>query len=199
MRKRLCALMMIIPLLTSCGAGERSGKKSADELALAIRTEYLAMTTCSATMDIIADYGQRVYEYTISMSWKKDSETLLTVIAPETIAGIKARLKNGTGYLEFEGASLETGVIFSDGLSPIEAAPAILNYILSGFIAECDFETVGDRQQLWFCCRDPQASPGTGTEAAFWFDAESHAVLKAEVYSEGYTVIQCNFTDFTKE
>lgn len=199
MRKRMCALMMIIPLLTSCSTGKQGGKNSADELALTIRTEYLAMTACSATMDITADYGQRVYEYTISMSWQKDRETLLTVIEPEIIAGVTARIENGTGYLEFEGASLETGAIFADGLSPIEAVPAILNYILSGFIAECDFETVGESQQLWFCCRDPQSSPGTGTEAAFWFDSESHAVLKAEVYSEGYTVIQCNFTDFTKE
>lgn len=199
MRRPICALMMTLVLLTGCSGGERGTRTSADELALLIRTEYLAMTACSATIDVTADYGQRVYEYTISMSWKKDGDTLLTVIAPETIAGVTARLQNGTGYLEFEGASLETGAIFTDGLSPIEAAPAILNYILSGFIAECDFETVGDRQQLWFCCRDPQASPGTGTEAAFWFDVESHTVLKAEVYSEGYTVIQCNFTDFTKE
>lgn len=199
MRRRLCALMMIIPLLTGCSRGERGGATDAEELALAIRTEYLAMTACSSTVDITADYGQRVYEYTLSISWQKDGETLLTVLAPETIAGVTARIQNGTGYLEFEGASLETGSILADGLSPIEAVPAILNYIFSGYIAECDFETVGESQQLWFCCRDPEASPGTGTEAAFWFDTESHALICAEVISDGYTVIQCNFTDFTKE
>lgn len=199
MRRRLCALMMILPLLTGCGGGEQGGGNSAEELALSIRTEYLAMTACAATVDMTADYGQRVYEYTLTVSWQKGGETLLTVVAPENIAGITARIQNGSTLLEYDGASLETGLLSADGLSPMEAVPAILNYIFSGYIAECDFETVGESRQLWFCCRNPECSPGTGTEAEFWFDADSHALTRAEVLSDGYTVIQCVFTDFTKE
>ena len=199
MRRRICALMMTLPLLAGCSGGEQGGGNSADELALSIRTEYLAMTSCAATVEMTADYGQRVYEYTLTVSWQKGGETLLTVVKPENIAGITARIQNGSALLEYENASLETGLLSAEGLSPMEAVPAILDYIFSGYIAECDFETVGEKQQLWFCCRDPENSPGTGTEAAFWFDAESHALERAEVLSDGYTVIQCVFTDFTKE
>lgn len=198
MRKRICALMMTLPLLAGCSGGEQVGN-SADELALSIRTEYLAMTACAATVDMTADYGQRVYEYTLTVSWQKGGETLLTVVAPENIAGITARIQDGSALLEYDGASLETGLLSAEGLSPMEAVPAILDYIFSGYIAECDFETVGESRQLWFCCRDSECSPGTGTEAAFWFDAESHALTRAEMLSDGYTVIQCIFTDFTKE
>ncbi len=189
---------MTLPLLAGCSGGEQAGN-SADELALSIRTEYLAMTACAATVDMTADYGQRVYEYTLKVSWQKDGETLLTVVAPENIAGITAHIQNGSTFLEYDGASLETGLLSAQGLSPMEAVPAILDYIFSGYIAECDFETVGESRQLWFCCRDPECSPGTGTEAEFWFDAESHALARAEVLSDGYTVIQCVFKDFTKE
>lgn len=199
MRKRLCALMMIVPLLTGCGAGKQAEDHSAEELALTIRGEYLAMTACSAAVDIVADYGQRVYEYTLEAAWSKDGETVLTVTAPESIAGITARLKSGSGYLEFDGASLETGALTADGLSPIEAIPVLLENIFSGYIAQCAMETVDGRQLLWICCRDPEVSPGTGTETAFWFDADSHALSRAEIYSDGYAVIQCTFTDFAKE
>ena len=199
MRRRLCALMMILPLLAGCGGGDKEGGNSAEELALAIRTEYLAMTACAATVDITADYGQRVYEYTLAVSWQKEGETLLTVTAPENIAGITARIKNGSTYLEYDGASLETGTLSGDGLSPMEAVPAMLEYIFSGYIAECDFETEGESQLLWFCCRNPESSPGKGTEAAFWFNADTHALARAELLSDGYTVIQCVFTEFTKE
>ncbi len=157
------------------------------------------MTACAATVYMTADYCQRVYEYTLTVSWQKGGETLLTVVKPENIAGITARIENGSSYLEFDGASLETGLLSAEGLSPMEAVPAILEYIFSGYIAECDFETVGEARQLWICCRDPECTPGTGTEAAFWFDAESHALARAEMLSDGYTVIQCVFTDFTKE
>lgn len=200
MRKRVCALMMTLCLLlTGCSGGENDGNNSADELALSIRTEYLAMTACSTTVDMVADYGQRVYEYTLSVSWQKNGETVLTVLAPENIAGITVRIENKTGYLEYEGASIETGALTADGLSPVEAIPAILDNIFSGYIAECDFETIGESSQLWFLCRDPDNSPGVGTEAAFWFDAESHALTCAEILSDGYTVVRCDFIDFTKE
>ena len=157
------------------------------------------MTAFSATAEITADYGQRVYEYTLTVSWQKDGETVLTVVEPENIAGITARIGNGSARLEYDGASLETGLLSGDGLSPMDAVPAILEGVLTGYIAECGFEDAGEGRQLWFCCRDPEQSAGTGTEAAFWFDADSHALTRAELLSDGYTVIQCVFTDFTKE
>jgi hypothetical protein len=190
---------MILPLLAGCGGGAKQGGTAADQLALAIRTEYLAMTACSATVDMTADYGQRVYEYTLSVSWQKGGETVLTVLAPEIIAGITARIQDGSTYLEYDGASLETGPLAAEGFSPLEAVPTLLDAIFSGYIAECDLETVGETEQLWICCRDPESDPGTGTETALWFDADSHALARAELLSDGCTVLQCELTDFTKE
>ncbi len=199
MRRRLCALMIILPLLAGCGRGDSTGGNSAEDAALNIRTEYLAMTACAATVEITADYGQRVYEYTLEVDWKKHGETVLTVVEPEHIRGITARVQDGAAQLEFDGASLETGMLSAEGLSPMEAVPAILEYILSGYIAECDYEPVGETRQIWFCCRDPERAPGVGTEAVFWFDEATHALTRAEVLSDGYAVIQCIFTEFTKE
>lgn len=199
MRKQICALMMTLVLLTGCSRGGQEAGNSAEELALLIRAEYLAMTACSASVDITADYGQRIYEYSMNISWQKGGETRLTVTAPENIAGITARIQDGTSYLEYEGASLETGVLSGTGLSPVEVVPATLNYIRSGYIGECDFETVGEKELLWFCCRDPECEPGIGTEAAFWFDPETHALIQAEILSDGYCVVRCVFREFAKE
>ena len=199
MRKRICALMMTLVLLTGCSGRGQYAEQSAEELALSIRTEYLAMSVCETTVDITADYGQRVYEYSMEVFWQKNGETRLTVTAPDSIAGITARIRDGNSFLEYDGASMETGVLSGTGLSPIEVVPAALNYILSGYIAECDFETVDERELLWFCCRDPESEPGVGTEAAFWFDPQSHALTQAEILSDGYCVIRCMFQEFTME
>lgn len=196
MRRGMCALMISCLLLSGCG-----GKtNTADDLALNIRTEYMAMTGFHAVADIVADYGERVYEYTLDAVWQKDGETVLTVIKPEMIAGITARIKNGSSVLQYEGASLETGELSPDGFSPVEAIPALVSYITSGYMAECGFEEVGEgRQQLRILCRDPENLSGTGAETEFWIDVESHALLRAEFLYDGYTVIQCVFTEFTKE
>jgi len=198
-RRVVCALMMTLILLTGCSGGGQGTERSAEELALNIRTEYLAMTACRASADITADYGQRVYEYSVDVLWQKGGETRLTITAPENIAGITARIQDGNSYLEYDGVSIETGVLSGTGLSPIEVVPAALNYILSGYIGECDFETVDERELLWFCCRDPEAQPGVGTEACFWFDPESHALAQAEILSDGYCVVRCVFREFAME
>ena len=199
MRKQICALMMTLCLLLTSCAGKGNETSSADELALNIRTEYLAMTGCSTKVDITADYGQRVYEYTIAVSWQKGGETVLTILAPESIAGITARIDNGTGYLEYDGASVETGAVTTSGLSPVEAIPMIFESIFTGYIASCDFEMSGEDELLWVCCRDPECSPGSGTEVEIWFEPESRILARAEILSDGYTVVQCNFSEFTKE
>ena len=61
---RFCAPMMTLALLlTGCGGGNDS-----DDLALSMRTHYLSMTGISATAEITADYGERVYQYTAQLS-----------------------------------------------------------------------------------------------------------------------------------
>ena len=199
MRRFACALMMTLVLLTGCSRGEQTTARAAEELALSIRAEYLAMTACTAAVDITADYGQRVYEYSMEIFWSKDGETKLTVTAPENIAGITARIRDGSSCLEFDGASLETGALSGTGLSPIEVVPAVLEYIGSGYIGACDFEMNGEEKLLWFTCRDPNCQPGVGIEASFWFDPMSHALKQAEILSDGYRVVRCVFRDFSME
>lgn len=94
---------------------------------------------------------------------------------------------------------METGALTAQGLTPVEAVPLVLEHIFSGYIAECDLEQSGEDQQLWFVCRDPETAPGTGLETAFWFDAETDALIRAEIMSDGYTVVRCVFSDFVKE
>ena len=60
MRKYVICVLMTALLLAGCGA---AGENRAEELALTIRGEYLAMDSCAAQASITADYGQRVYQY----------------------------------------------------------------------------------------------------------------------------------------
>ena len=58
MRKRLLCVLMTALLLAGCG---KAGVNEAEELALTIRGEYLAMEQCAMRASVTADYGQRVY------------------------------------------------------------------------------------------------------------------------------------------
>ena len=190
MRKCLVCVLMII-LLTGCGAAEGS---EAEELALTIRGEYLAIDSCAVQAAITADYGQRVYQYEMAAAVNGD-ETVLTLSAPETVAGLTARITGEDGLLEFDGVSVETGPLDGQGLTPVSALPALLEAARSGYITACALEE--DGALLRVDCGDPAGSPGRGTETVLWFDAATHALVRGEVSVDGFRAILCEFTGFT--
>ena len=190
MRKRLICVLMMTALLAGCG---RAGGSEAEELALTIRGEFLAMDSCAAQVSVTADYGQRVYEYEMAVSVTEE-ETVLTLSAPETAAGLTARLTGEENLLEFDGVSVETGPLDENGLTPVSAVPALLEAARSGYITTCALEE--DGAVLRVDCGDPAGSPGTGTETALWFDAASHVLMRGEVSVDGFRVILCEFSEF---
>lgn len=191
MRKCLICVLMTTLLLAGCG---KAGVSEAEELALTIRGEYLAMDGCAARAAITADYGQRVYRYELAVAVSGE-ETVLTLSSPETVAGLSARLDGEESLLEFDGVSVETGPLDGNGLTPVSAVPALLEAAKSGYITACALEE--DGTVLRVDCGDPAGSPGTGTETALWFDAATHALTRGEISSDGFRVILCEFSDFT--
>ena len=197
MRRRLmCVPMILLCLALSACGGEGGGGNAAEQLALEIRTEYIAMTACTAGMEVTADYGQRVYTYGMDLSWVQEGDTVLTLTAPANVAGATARIREGQTWLEYDGARVETGALSPEGLSPVDAVPALIAYAREGFMAECTEETLGETETVRISCREPDAAAGTGTEAELWFDKATHALLRGEIAVDGFTVIQCVFTGF---
>ena len=191
MRKCLVCVLMTTLLLAGCG---KAGANEAEELALTIRGEYLAMERCAAQAAVTADYGRRVYEYELAAAVSEE-ETVLTLSAPETVAGLTARLTGEENRLEFDGVSVETGPLDGEGLSPVSAIPALLEAARSGYITACALEEEG--ALLRVDCGSPEGTPGTGAEIALWFDVSSHALMKGEISVDGFRVILCEFSGFT--
>lgn len=194
MGRRLCWWLLTMSLclaLSACGGGDRT-----ERLAMEIREAYLAMEGCSAALEVTADYGQRVYQYGLELDYRREGESLLTLTAPEEVAGITARLAAGETALEYDGVRVETGPLDPSGLSPVEAAPALLECAASGFLAECAMEELAGEDALRMLCREPDQPAGTGLEYSLWFDPDTGALLRGEVSQDGFTVVQCVFSDF---
>ena len=187
-------MILTLLLLSSCGGtGEEN---QAEELALTIRGEYLALEGLSARAEITADYGQRVYEFVLTAAVSGE-ETVLTLAEPEWAAGLTARLKGEEGTLEYDGLILETGPLDQDGLSPVSALPELLEAARSGYMARCVLEEGEEGQALRVDCADPDQKPGEGREISLWFHPDTHALERGEITVDGARVIQCTLTEFT--
>lgn len=192
MRKLGCVLMMTILLLSGCG----SGIDEAEQAALDIRARYLAMTGCTATLDITADHGERIFECVLALEHTAGEETVLTVLEPELLNGVTARLKDGESMLRSDGVWLETGELSSTGLSPIDCVPYLLEEIGGGFISTWGIETLGERECVRFTTSNPDSGVGIGQETSLWFDRESFALVYGEISVDGTMVLSCQVTNF---
>ena len=192
--KKFCTRM--IPLLLCLCVCGCVGEQGDNDLTLQLRADFLSRTGCAGTMDLTADYGQRVYEYTVDFSETEEDGLSMVITAPEEVAGITARITDGQTALEYDGLQLETGPLNSDGLSPMDALSAFFTAMESGYMAETGSEMLGETEVLRISCRDPELDPGQGLETVLWFDKAQKTLLRGEVRSDGSTVIQCEFSAF---
>lgn len=179
--------------LCACG-----GKGGTDRSTEEIRSEYSGIKSITMIVSVTADYGNRVYEYKLRCVGKDDAMDI-EVIEPEAIKGIKAHIsKEGTG-LEFEGVTLDTGELFGDGLSPLEAMPMMLKAWKSGYATETWKEKINGAQTLVLKFDLSKADGAKETTHIVWFDLKSNLPVKAEILYDGYRVINCTFGNIIME
>ena len=194
MRKVLSLFALMILLLPLNGCFGAEGQKALDE-ALTIRGEYLSMPSFSSQVQLRADYGQRVYDYTLDLSVSGE-EIVLTVTEPELIAGVTARTEVGKTVLEYDGLCLEKGPLDNSGLTPISALPAMLRAVREDYLTAYNFEEDGS---LRVSCGDPNLPLGTGREYTLWFHPETHDLTRGEISVDGICRVSCILSPFTKE
>ena len=196
MRKALSCVLMITLLLSGCRAG--SGGNTPEEEALALRETYQALAGWSASADLSVCYTETVYDFSLDAQWRRDGETVLTVTAPELVAGITARVAQGETVLEYDGAGLSLGLLDDSGLTPVSAVTACMEQIQRGWMAKCAWAGEDDAH-LQISFQDPEREDNAGTQFLLTFDRAGYALLSAEVSAQGRTVLSAQFSDFTME
>ena len=191
--KKLLWLSITLCCVTAC----TDKGPDAEELALSIRGAYLEEPVITAQCDIMADYGQRVYNFSYGMT-STDDEMTLTLLEPQEMAGMVVTFGQEDSTLSYDGVLLETGTLTEDGITPVTAVPVLLETVRTGFISFCDLETEDDETRLRVLCRNPDIEAGTGQEIDLWFDPETGNLLEAEISQDGYRVLDCTFTAFTR-
>ena len=192
-RKMLSCVLMMTLLLSGCKGG---GENSPETAALALRDTYKDLAGWNSTVDVTAEVGDKVFDFTLDAGWQREGETVLTITAPELLAGITARIADGETVLEYDGAGLSLGLLDGRGLTAVSAVPWVMEQIAGGYMAKCAW--AGENKELLqITFRDPEAEAGTGTEYCVTFDRETLALRGTEVSVDGASVLTVAFRDFT--
>ena len=184
--KKALALMLMISLTLLCGC---AGKGGAEDKAIDIRAKYTDCAELSLRAEMTADYGDRLYDY--SVSYTGDGTTgVLDIEKPLEIAGVSVIYEEDGPRLMFDGAMLDTGPLWADGASPAEAFPMLIDAWRRGWISAAYPESLGGRGCVVL---DICSGSDESILARTWFFEDTLEPAAAELFSDGVSVLRCTF------
>jgi hypothetical protein len=169
-----------LALLVSC-----SQRAALEDLEANIRDSLRGAEGIEATANITADYGDDVFDFTVKYIGTADMGTV-EILEPDIVAGVVAKVTFPECYLEYDGASVESGPLTGDGLSPVQALPVLLGQWTDGYAEIMSSERVGSADALAIETRiTDTASQKT------WFNSETLLPVRSEIYDMGKMVVSC--------
>ncbi|MDR2615408.1 MAG: hypothetical protein LBC28_02400 [Oscillospiraceae bacterium] len=172
----------IAAFAASCAGNSRR----AEEKMLELRAELLASESLTATADIRADYGERVFDFKIKYTGGAELGEI-AILEPESLAGVTARVEDGGASLRYDGAALDTGPL-GDGLSPAGILPTLISEWKTGFVDMVREEKLGGRAALAMT-----SALTDRTSQTTWFDEITGLPIRAEAESDGRTALIVEF------
>lgn len=181
--RRMVAVLMLLLTLCACGAENTNSAQTA----VSFRTARNGSESCTFRMNLTADYGEYIREYTLSCICSEDAADF-TLIAPETAAGITATVSGTGAQVSYEDTILAVENFESRRISPM-AAPYLLDQAWKkGYISSTGMD--GQQEMVQYLL-------GYGMQQltiTAWFDGETP--VRAEISDGTNTLIACEITEF---
>ena len=108
--------LLLLLFFTGC-----TGKTEEIERGMALRSRLLSAESCSFDAEVTADYGDKIYAFTLSCVGNAKGDLTFEVKQPESIAGITGKIDNQGGKLTFDDTVLHFELLTDDQISPISA------------------------------------------------------------------------------
>lgn len=157
-----------------------------------VQEAYAQEAEITAEADITTHSGV-LADYTISFM-RRDGVSTVTLLAPESLAGISARTFEGRAEIEYEDVAVETLLPPISGFVPVDALAGVVNDLAGAVPVDyCAEELEG--MSCIALTFETAADEYTGQKRV-WLDSQSLAVLRAEFYLDGQMIMSMDVNNF---
>lgn len=127
--KFLIAVVLPIFLLTGCSKSE-----NALDRAILLRNKLLQSNGCTFDAIVTADYGEKLYSFSMSCQSDSTGNLTFTVIAPSSLSGITGKITEEGGKLTFADQALAFEMLADGQITPVSAPWLFLKTLRSGYL-----------------------------------------------------------------
>jgi len=191
-RKGICVPMIALCLLLcSCG-----GKATGETAAETIRQPYLDMTGCSMEAEVSVGAGSEyAAEFTLRCEYLPEGSSEVEILAPESVAGIRASVSGEAMELLYEDIVLPMGTLSNERLSPAACLLQLMESLRSGWLLAENKETVGEADCLRLTL-DQTGTEGNKIVSDLWLERESGVPVLGEISVDEEIILRARFTKF---
>lgn len=182
--KRVLIFLLGLLLLTGCRAEDE-----AMEQVLLCRQQLNSAQGCEFDAYITADYGDKLYTFTLACRADAGGEVEFTVVDPESIRGINGRIDGAKGALTFDDQALAFSLLADGELSPVTAPWLLLKTLRSGYIHGCS----RDEEYTYALIHDSYEADAL--QAQIWFNRES-VPTNADFLWQGRRILSLEVKNF---
>ena len=176
--------MLVLYFLTGC-----SGASKEIERGMALRSKLLKAASCTFDAEITADYGDKLYQFSMACQGDAQGNVTFTVTAPESIAGITGRIAHGEGRLTFDDAALQFDLMADGQVTPVSAPWILLKTLRSGCLTAAGVE--GDLLRLTI----DDSYDDDALYLDIWLDP-GDVPVRGEILYDGRRILSLSVTNF---
>lgn len=129
--KRVIAVLLLLIMISGCGSG------GSIERGLVLRKKLLNSNGCSFDAVITADYGEKVYTFSMRCQADKNGDLSFSVTEPDSISGITGGIRNTGGELTFDGKVLAFEMLADGQITPVSSPWLFVKTLQSGYFSSC--------------------------------------------------------------
>ncbi len=178
-----------IVLLLCILLGGCSGEDTELERGMALRTRLLQASEVTFSVDIAADYGDRLDLFSMDCTSTPEGKISFAVTAPETVEGITGTMDQGNGALTFGDTALQFDLLTDEQLSPVSAPWVLLKTLRAGYLNCAGME--GDLLRLTI----DDSYEEDALQLDIWLNGND-LPQRAEVLYDGRNILSMEIKDF---
>ena len=182
--KIIAVYVLISLLLSGC-----TGQQQMDS-AMAFRQKMTEGAGCGFLCTVTADYGDKLYTFSMDCSFDNAGNMTFSVVKPESISGITGTIGHDGGKLTFDDQALAFELLADGYISPVSAPWFFVKTVRGGFVQSCSQD--GANTRITFL--------DTFTEEALQTDVWMDPVnipLHCEILWQGRRILSLEVSNFS--
>ena len=182
--KRIIIVLLSMLLLCGCSANNQDMDR-----AMNLRAKILS-NAVNFDAEITADYGDKIYTFTINCQCDLQGNIKFQVTQPKIISGIAGTISASGGKLTFDDVALGFELMADNQFSPISGPWVMMKSLRSGYLTSCNQEAGNLRIAIDDSYKDD------ALHLDIWLDGND-IPIRGEIMWQGRRLLTIDVKNFT--